>query len=175
MESCKICFCNRCTRIFDKLHSYLTDLVNDISLGQFTIITNLMKSAFAASIRYFGLGKIELRQTRRSQREFYYRFAKRICNWWILFLETWNWNSRWQLLGRFINFNLKVASGNNDASICEFICCWRSWFYQSEEIAYNEFNGRWRAGFNIQKTLGPKISYDNDNLNNNFLPANLKI
>jgi hypothetical protein len=27
-------------------------------------------------------------------------------------------------------------------------------FYQSEELAYNEFNG-WRAGFNIQN-LGPK-------------------
>jgi hypothetical protein len=44
---------------------------------------------------------------------------------------------------------------------------------QSEEIAYNEFNGRWRAGF-IQN-LGPKISYDNDDFNNNFIPANLKI
>jgi hypothetical protein len=29
------------------------------------------------------------------------------------------------------------------------------WFYQSEEMAYTEFNGRWRAGFNIQN-LGPK-------------------
>jgi hypothetical protein len=28
-------------------------------------------------------------------------------------------------------------------------------FTKSEEIAYNEFNGRWRAGFNIQN-LGPK-------------------
>jgi hypothetical protein len=31
-----------------------------------------------------------------------------------------------------------------------------------------------RAGFNIQN-LGPKISYDNDDFNNNFIPANLKI
>jgi hypothetical protein len=29
--------------------------------------------------------------------------------------------------------------------------------FKSEEIAYNDFNGRWRAGFNIQN-LGPKIS-----------------
>jgi hypothetical protein len=48
-----------------------------------------------------------------------------------------------------------------------------SWLYQSEEIAYNDFNGRWRAGFNIQN-IGPKISYDNDQINTNFIPANLK-
>jgi hypothetical protein len=40
--------------------------------------------------------------------------------------------------------------------------------------AFNSFNGIWRAGFNIQN-LGPKISYDNDEFNTNFLPANLKI
>ena len=47
-------------------------------------------------------------------------------------------------------------------------------FFQSEEVAYNDFNGRWRAGFNIQN-LGPKISYDNTEFSNNFLPANLKV
>ena len=40
-------------------------------------------------------------------------------------------------------------------------------YYQSEEMAYNDFNGRWRAGFNFQN-LNLKISYDNDDLNNNF-------
>jgi hypothetical protein len=34
-------------------------------------------------------------------------------------------------------------------------------------MAYTEFNGRWRAGFNIQN-LGPKISYDNDEISTNF-------
>jgi hypothetical protein len=43
----------------------------------------------------------------------------------------------------------------------------------SEEIAYNEFNGRWKLN-NIQN-IGPKISYDNDQINNNFIPANLKL
>ena len=43
---------------------YLTDLVNDISLGQFTYYNKINeRSAFAGSIRYFGLGNIELRQT----------------------------------------------------------------------------------------------------------------
>ena len=43
---------------------YLTDLVNDISLGQLTYYNRLNeRSAFAGSLRYFSLGNIELRQT----------------------------------------------------------------------------------------------------------------
>jgi hypothetical protein len=32
-------------------------------------------------------------------------------------------------------------------------------YYQSEEDAYGDFNGSWRAGFNFQN-LGPKINYN---------------
>lgn len=152
---------------------YLTDLVNDISLGQFTYYNKLNeRSAFAASIRYFGLGKIELRQTGDPNDYFTVspnEFA--IDGSYSLKLSE---KFSMAIAGRFINSNLKVASGNNDASSASSFAVDVAGFYQSEEIAYNEFNGRWRAGFNIQN-LGPKISYDNDNLNNNFLPANLKI
>ena len=42
---------------------YLTSLVNDISLGQVTYYNRINeRSAFAGSLRYFGLGEIELRQ-----------------------------------------------------------------------------------------------------------------
>jgi hypothetical protein len=50
-------------------------------------------------------------------------------------------------------------------------------YYQSEEDAYGDFNGRWRAGFNFQN-LGPKINYDagaSDDNSANFLPANMRI
>jgi hypothetical protein len=76
--------------------------------------------------------------------------------------------------GRFINSNLKVASDNTDATSASSFAVDVAGFFQSEELAFNEFNGRWRAGFNIQN-LGPKISYDNDDTNSNFLPANLKL
>ena len=75
---------------------------------------------------------------------------------------------------RFVNSNLKVATDNSDATSASSFAIDIAGFYQSEEIAYNRFNGRWRAGFNIQN-LGPKINYDNDILNANFLPANLKL
>ncbi|MBT8376746.1 MAG: type IX secretion system outer membrane channel protein PorV, partial [Bacteroidia bacterium] len=46
-------------------------------------------------------------------------------------------------------------------------------FYQGEEEAYNDFNGRWRAGFAIQN-LGPKFKYD-DAGRENFQPTNLRL
>ena len=43
---------------------YLSKLVNDISLGNITYFNRLNeRSAFATSLRYFGLGDIELRDT----------------------------------------------------------------------------------------------------------------
>ena len=153
---------------------YLTDLVNDISLGQLTYYQKLSeRSAFAGSLRYFGLGEIELRETGDpnesprivSPNEF------AIDGSYSLKLSE---KFSMAIAGRFINSNLKVASDNNDASSASTFAVDVAGFYQSEEIAYNEFNGRWRAGFNIQN-LGPKISYDNDDFNNNFIPANLKI
>lgn len=153
---------------------YLTDLVNDISLGQLTYYQKLdEKSAFAGSLRYFGLGEIELRETGDPNE------APRIVSpnefaidgsYSLKLSEKFSM----AVAGRFINSNLKVASDNNDASSASTFAVDVAGFYQSEEIAYNEFNGRWRAGFNIQN-LGPKISYDNDDFNNNFIPANLKI
>ncbi|MFV8336482.1 type IX secretion system outer membrane channel protein PorV [Flavobacterium sp. RSP29] len=153
---------------------YLTDLVNDISLGQLTYYQKLNeRSAFAGSLRYFGLGEIELRETGDpnesprivSPNEF------AIDGSYSLKLSE---KFSMAIAGRFINSNLKVASDNTDASSASTFAVDIAGFFQSEEIAYNEFNGRWRAGFNIQN-LGPKISYDNDDFNNNFIPANLKI
>ena len=70
--------------------------------------------------------------------------------------------------------NLKINDGTNDASAATTFAVDISGFYQSEEVAYTDFNGRWRAGFNLQN-MGPKISYDNDDLNDNFMPANLRL
>jgi len=153
---------------------YLTDLVNDISLGQLTYYNKLNeRSAFAGSLRYFGLGEIELRETGNpdevprivSPNEFAFdgSYSLKLSERFSM-----------AVAGRYIHSSLKVASDNGDASPASSFAIDIAGFYQSEEIAYNEFNGRWRGGFNIQN-LGPKISYDNDEFSTNFLPANLKI
>ncbi|TRX35904.1 type IX secretion system outer membrane channel protein PorV [Flavobacterium restrictum] len=153
---------------------YLTDLVNDISLGQITYYNRLNeRSAFAGSLRYFGLGDIELRETGDpnevprivSPNEFAFDGS-----YSLQLSEKFSM----AVAGRYIRSSLKVASDNVDASPASSFAVDIAGYFQSEEIAYNDFNGRWRAGFNIQN-LGPKISYDGDQFNSNFLPANLKI
>ncbi len=151
---------------------YLTDIVNDISLGQVTYYNRFNdRSAFAGSIRYFGLGEIELRENATDIPRLVSPNEFAIDGSYSLHLSDY---FSMAVGGRFIHSNLKVASDNGDASPASTFAVDIAGYYQSEEIAYSDFNGRWRGGFNIQN-LGQKISYDNDEFNNNFLPANLKI
>lgn len=151
---------------------YLTDIVNDISLGQVTYYNRFNdRSSFAGSIRYFGLGEIELRENANDVPRLVSPNEFAIDGSYSLHLSDY---FSMAVGGRFIHSNLKVASDNGDASPASTFAVDIAGYYQSEEIAYSDFNGRWRGGFNIQN-LGPKISYDNDEFNNNFLPANLKI
>jgi hypothetical protein len=153
---------------------YLTDLANDISLGQLTYYNKINeKSAFGASFRYFGFGGIELRETgdpNEATREVSPNEFALDGSYSLKLSETFSM----AVAGRFISSNLKIPSGEVDASAASSFAVDVAGFYQSEEIAYSDFNGRWRAGFNVQN-LGPKISYDNDDLSSNFLPANLRL
>lgn len=151
---------------------YLTNLVNDISLGQLNYYNKLNeRSAFASSLRFFGLGSIELRQSAEdiprtvNPNEFAFdgSYSLKLSEKFSMAVAA-----------RYIRSSLKVATDTGDASAASTFAIDVAGFYQSEEIAYNSFNGRWRAGFNIQN-LGPKISYDNTQYNSNFLPANLKV
>ncbi|MEN2399629.1 type IX secretion system outer membrane channel protein PorV [Flavobacterium sp. MC2016-06] len=153
---------------------YLTDLANDISLGQLTYYNKIdERSAFAGSFRYFGFGGIELRQTgdpNEAVREVTPNEFALDGSYSLKLSETFSMG----IAARFISSNLKVASETVDAKAAKTFAVDVSGFYQSEEIAYNDFNGRWRAGFNMQN-LGQKISYDHDDISSNFLPANLRL
>ena len=153
---------------------YLTGLANDISLGQVTYFNRINdRNAFAGSFRYFGLGEIQYTNQFGepgqivSPNEFALdlSYALRIDELFSM-----------AVAGRFISSQLKLPDGVGDASAANTFAVDVAAFYQSEEIAYNDFNGRWRAGINFQN-MGPKINYDNDNsdLNSNFIPANMRI
>ncbi|WGK95612.1 MULTISPECIES: type IX secretion system outer membrane channel protein PorV [Flavobacterium] len=151
---------------------YLTDLVNDISLGQLTYFNKINdRSTWAGSLRYFGLGNIELRNDANDQPRIVSPNELSLDGSYSLKLSN---AFSMAVSGRYIRSNLKVATDNTDASAANTFAVDVAGYYQSEEKAYSHFNGIWRAGFNIQN-LGPKISYDNDEFNTNFLPANLKI
>ncbi|MGK4569374.1 type IX secretion system outer membrane channel protein PorV [Flavobacterium sp. 3HN19-14] len=153
---------------------YLTDLVNDISLGQVTYFNRFGadgRNAFAASLRYFGLGDIELRQNfddtpvvvTPNEFAFDLSYALQLSEKFSM-----------SVAGRYIRSSLRIPDSNGDASAASSFAVDVSGYYQSEEQAYSDFNGRWRAGFNFQN-MGPKISYDSDDISSNFLPANMKL
>lgn len=157
---------------------YLTQIAGDISLAQLNYYNRYSeRSAFAGSFRYFGLGDIELRQSPDDPG------VIRTPNELALDLSySLKLSERFSMAvaGRFVSSNLRIpeASGGGDASAANTFAFDVAGFYQSEEMAYTDFNGRWRAGFNFQN-MGPKINYNNDNdtssANSNYLPANMRI
>ncbi|WP_396151677.1 type IX secretion system outer membrane channel protein PorV [Flavobacterium sp.] len=153
---------------------YLTDLVNDISLGQLNYYNRISeKSAFGGSLRYFSLGTIELRQNfddvalevEPNELAVDVSYALKLS-------ERFSTSVAF----RYIRSQLRIPDTQGDASAASSFAFDLAGYYQSEEEAYDSFNGRWRAGFNFQN-LGPKINYDADvsDLTSNFLPANMRV
>jgi hypothetical protein len=154
---------------------YLTALVNDISLGQLTYFNRINeRSAFAGSIRYFSLGEIELRQNiddvanivKPNEFSFDGSYALKLSDKFSM-----------AVAGRFISSNLKIQDAFNDTRAANSFAFDVAGFFQSEQTAFNDFDGRYRIGFNFQN-LGPKISYDStvsNEINANFLPAQMRL
>lgn len=150
---------------------YLESIITDIALLSANFHKKINdRSAFALSIRYFTLGEIELRQFAGDQA----RLAKPNelafdGSYSLKLSETFSM----AVAGRFISSNLKLPdNGSEDSKAASTFSVDVSGFYRSREIAYNNFDGRWRAGFNISN-LGGKLKYD-DAGQENFLPTNLK-
>ncbi len=150
---------------------YLSQLVNDIFLGNLTYYNRINeRSAVAASLRYFSLGDIELREDIeqepliQSPNEFTFdvSYSLRLSERFAM-----------GITGRFLNSDLKIQASNEDASAANTFAVDISGYYQSEEIAYNSFDGRWRGGFNISN-IGPKLKYDEVGQENN-IPTNLSL
>lgn len=153
---------------------YLTELVNDISLGQVTYFNKFdERMAFAGSLRYFSLGEIELRQNFDDPAQVVKPNELAVDLSYSLKLSE---RFSMAVAGRYIRSQLKIPAENIDARAANTFAVDVAGYYQSEEIAYNDFNGRWRFGFNFQN-MGPKIKYDisEDDTNANFLPANLRL
>lgn len=153
---------------------YLTQLVNDISLGQVNYYNRLSeRSAFSTSLRYFSLGEIELRQNFDDPAKVVKPNELALDGSYSLKLSD---HFSMAVGGRYIRSNLKIADVNTDAVAGKSFAVDVAGFYQSEEIAFNDFNGRYRLGFNFQN-MGPKISYDNtkSDITSNYLPANMRL
>lgn len=153
---------------------YLVELVNDISLSQLTYFNKFNeRSAFAASIRYFSLGEIELRENIDDQAVVVKPAEYALDLSYALKLSD---NFSMSVGGRFIRSNLRIPTAGASSAAANSFAFDVSGYQESEEMAFDSFNGKLRWGFNFQN-LGPKINYDKSvgDEGANFLPANMKL
>ncbi len=150
---------------------YLSKLVNDIFLGNVTYFNRLNdNSAFAASFKYFSLGDIEFVQD-----EFSEALVQRPNEFTVDVSYALRLSDQFgmSVAMRYLQSDLKLNIGDNDTKAASTFGVDISGYYQSEEQAYNDFNGRWRGGFAIHN-LGPKFKYDEAG-QDNFQPTNLRL
>lgn len=147
---------------------YLSKLVNDIFLGNLTYYNRINeRSAVAASFRYFSNGEIELRETAEQEP---LRVKPNELTFDVSYSLRLSDRISMGVAGRYIRSDLKLQTANEDASAANSFAVDIAAYYQSEEIAYSDFDGRWRAGVNISN-IGPKLKYDEVGSENN-LPTN---
>jgi len=150
---------------------YLSKLVNDIFLGNITYFNRLdERSAFALSFKYFSLGEIEIVQDEFSEAliekpnelTLDASYSIRLSDQYSMGVAL-----------RYLRSDLKIQAVDESAKAAGSFAVDIAGFYQTEELALSDFNGRWRAGWAIQN-LGPKIKYD-DAGRENFLPTTLRL
>jgi len=150
---------------------YLSKLVNDIFLGNITYFNRINdRSAFGASFKYFSLGEIEIVQDEFSEELIEKPNELVIDASYSLRLSD---QFGMGVALRYLRSDLRIQAVDANAGAASTFGVDITGYYQSEEQAYNDFNGRWRGGFAIQN-LGPKIKYD-DAGRENFIPTTLRL
>lgn len=150
---------------------YLSKLVNDIGIGYISYYNRMNeRSAFAASLKYFGLGEIEFVQDEFSEPVIQkpnelaldVSYALRLSDQFSMSVAL-----------RYMRSDLRIQQVDPDASAANTFGVDINGYYQSEVQAYSSFDGRWRMGFAIQN-IGPKFKYDLGG-QENFQPTNLRL
>ncbi len=148
---------------------YLTQLVDDIILANIAGYKKLdERSAVAASIRYFSLGEINLRDNQGLEQGVEKPNSLSIDVSYALKL-----NERFSMAvaGRYLRDDLRLQSVDQNAEAGNSFGVDITAFYQSENIPYRNFDGRWRAGLAFTN-IGPKISYSEGV--ESFIPTNAR-
>lgn len=150
---------------------WLRELTNDVFLGGFSFANRIDdRSAWAASIKYFNLGEIEL----TDDQGIFLNFEK---------LNEFSLDGSYSLklsetyaMGvtlRYIRSDFGLKSVDSPINPVNTFAVDISGYFQSEEENYGNFNGKWRGGFNISN-IGPKVTYI-DGGEENYIPTNLKL
>ena len=150
---------------------YLSKLVSDVFLANvnyFNVIDD--RSSWSASFKYFSLGDIDIIQNPQdipileNPNEFTLdaSYSLKLSKYFAL-----------AVTGRFLMSDVKLQSVDSDSDSASSFAVDISGFFQSDEKAYRNFNGIWRAGFNISN-IGPRMKYEELG-KKNFIPTNLKL
>ncbi|MGB5498286.1 MAG: type IX secretion system outer membrane channel protein PorV [Maribacter sp.] len=166
----KFAFAERKMGIGVSYTPYLESIITDISLLNASFYSKIDdQSAFAIGLRYFTLGEIELRQFANDPGTLAKPNELALDGSYSLKLSP---TFSMAVGGRYIRSNLKLPqNGSEDSQAASSFAVDVAGYYRSREIAYDKFDGRWRAGFNFSN-LGGKIQYDEGG-QENFLPTNL--
>lgn len=149
---------------------WLRNLTDDIYVGNFTYQQKIDdRSAFAGGIKFFSYGDIEVNQgnsdtpTTASPNEF------ALEGGYSLKLSD---NYSMAVALRYIRSDLRITGTTlSDVGVTNGFAVDISGYYKSNEMAFSEFNGVVRAGFNISN-IGPKVDVLNSE---GFLPTNAKL
>ncbi|MFC4636213.1 type IX secretion system outer membrane channel protein PorV [Dokdonia ponticola] len=168
----KLAFLDRKHNVGVNYTPYLGNLVNDIAILQAAYANRLNeRSAFGVSLRYFSLGTITTTtgpsdpglDIRPNEFTLDATYALKLSERFSMAVS-----------GRYLRSDLRIQQLDPDASAASSFGVDISGYYQSEEITYNSFDGRWRGGFNISN-IGPKVSYSDATNDDDFIPTNLKL
>jgi hypothetical protein len=150
---------------------WLRNLTNDVSLTSLFVANKINeRSSWATSLTYFSLGSIELTDGSgislgsENPNEFAIDGAYALKLSEVISMAVGL---------RFIHSNLAVRVDNSEIQTVNTFAVDVSMFYQSEELSYGDFNGRWRAGVNLSN-MGPKVELVLGG-DESFIPTNLKL
>lgn len=150
---------------------WMRELVNDVFLGGVSFGNKINdRSAWAASMKYFTLGEIQLTDGAGNE------IGKEKPNELSLdgtYALKLNETFALGVTMRYIRSDFALKVDNSQLKTVNIFAVDISGYFQSEENNYGDFNGRFRGGFNISN-LGPKVSYTEGG-RENFIPTNLKL
>ncbi|MGY5352714.1 type IX secretion system outer membrane channel protein PorV [Wenyingzhuangia sp. IMCC45533] len=149
---------------------WLRNLTDDIFVGNITYQQKIDdRSAFAGGFKYFSYGEIEVTQDNSSASTTATPNELAIDGAYSLKLSD---NYGMGVALRYIRSDLRISGTSfSDIEVTNGFAVDISGYYQSNEMAFSQFNGVARGGFNISN-IGPKVDVFNSE---GFLPTNLKL
>jgi len=150
---------------------WMRELVSDVFLGGVSFGNRIdEKSAWAASMKYFTFGEIQLTDGIGNPIGIEKPNEFSVDGTYALKLSE---SFSMGVTMRYIRSDFALKTTDDLLNTVNAFSVDVSGYYQSEEVSYGNFDGRWRGGFNISN-IGPKVSYS-DGGKENFIPTNIKL